>query len=112
MKKGYPLILVFYLDSEMMRTPSIIKPFVESVNNLLAYKESNALAFFIPTKDNERLECINPIIIKEPDMEKINQLVEDIRTNFAMNIDIDVPDEEIMINPEICKCGGNCKCIK
>ena len=95
MEKGYPLLIVFYLDSEMMKTPEVIQPFVESVNNMLAYKEANALAFFLPTKGEERVECINPLVVPEADMEKINQIVEDIKEAFAMNETLEIPDEEI-----------------
>lgn len=114
-EKNYPLIIVFYLDGEMMRNPEIIKPFAESVNQMLAYKEANALAFFIPTQGEERVECINPVIVKEADMEKINKIVEDIQKNFM--VDIDVSDEEIILDETTdkkgCICnGGECQCNK
>jgi len=108
MEKGYPLIIVFYLDAEMMKVPEIISPFAESVNNMLAHKEANALAFFIPTKGEERVECINPTIMAEADMEKINQMVEDIKESFAVGLDIDVPDEEIELDHK-CDCEGGCE---
>jgi hypothetical protein len=110
MENQYPLILVFYLDAEMMKIKEIIQPFAESVNHMLAEKNSNAMAFFIPTKGEERVECINPSIIAEADMSKINQMVEDIKEQFSIDADIDIEDEEIENNP--CECGGNCKCDK
>ena len=82
MEKGYPLILVFYLDSELMKNPDIIKPFSESVNHALAMREANAIAFFIPTTGDERIECINPIVTEDADMDKVNKLVEDIAKSF------------------------------
>ena len=45
-EKQYPLIIVFYLDAEMMKVKEIIQPFVESINYMLEVKNSNALAFF------------------------------------------------------------------
>lgn len=110
MENQYPLILVFYLDAEMMKIKEIIQPFAESVNHMLAEKNSNAMAFFIPTKGEERVECINPSIIAEADMAKINQMVEDIKEQFSIDTDIDFEDEEIENKP--CECGGNCKCNK
>jgi len=111
-EKGYPLIIVFYLDKDMMRQADIIKPFAEAVNQMLAYKEANALAFFIPTEGEERVECINPVIIKEADMEAINKIVEDIKKNFM--VDIPVEDKEITLDEKPCECGkspdGTCKC--
>jgi hypothetical protein len=115
MKEGYPLIIVFYLDADMMKMPEIIQPFAESVNNLLAHKNANALAFFLPTKGEERIECINPLVVAEADMEKINKMVEEIKESFAVGLDIDVADEDIELNEvKPCDCGenpdGNCKC--
>ena len=113
-EKGYPLIIVFYLDREFMQQPEIIRPFAESVNQMLAYKESNALAFFIPTDGDERVECINPVILKEADMERINKIVSDIQASFL--VDIPVEDKEVTLDAKPCECGnnpdGNCKCEK
>ena len=114
MEKQYPLIIVFYLHTELMKNPEIIQPFVESINQILAIKEANALALFVPTDGEERVECINPIMVQEADMEKINKIVEDIKKNFAINADIDVPDGEIKLDENPCECGSNidgkCEC--
>lgn len=82
MEKGYPLIIVMYLDREMMMNPDIIKPFAESVNDALTQRQANAMAFFLPTDGEERIECINPVQVAEADMEKINKIVEDLTKNF------------------------------
>lgn len=111
-----PLVLVFYLDAELMKNPQIIKPFAESVDKMLAIKNANALAFFLPTNGEERVECINPVMLKEPDMERVNKLIEDIKHQFSIGVDIDVDIDEIEIEeePKPCDCGnnpnGNCKC--
>ena len=130
MKESYPLIIVFYLDAEMMQVKEIIQPFADSVNTMLAHKNANAMAFFIPTKGPERVECINPSIVAEADMAKINEMVEDIKKSFAINEDINVDDEDIdmtdeeiveeiakiadILNEKPCDCGNNsdgkCKC--
>lgn len=114
MENGYPLIIVFYLDAEMMKVKEIIQPFADSVNNMLAHKNANALAFFLPTTGEERIECINPMIVGEADMEKINKMIEDIKESFSVGIDIDVVDEEIEIREKPCDCNNNidgkCEC--
>jgi hypothetical protein len=130
MKENYPLIIVFYLDAEMMQVKEIIQPFADSVNTMLAHKNANAMAFFIPTKGQERVECINPSIVAEADMAKINAMVEDIKKSFAIGEDINVEDEDIdmsdeeiveeiakiaeILNEKPCDCGNNpdgkCKC--
>ena len=95
MEKTYPLIIVFYLDGEMMKQKEIITPFVEAVNNMLHQKNANVLAFFLPTSGEERIECINPIIVKKADMNKINTIIEDIKTNFSIASEMDLPIEEV-----------------
>lgn len=112
MQKTYPLIIVFYLDVETMKIKDIIQPFAESVNTMLAQKNANAMAFFIPTEGEERVECINPIIMKEADMEKINKMVEDIKQSFSVGVEVDVKyTEEIEPDkPCVCENGGECNC--
>lgn len=84
MNENYPLILVFYLDREMMLNREIIRPFAESINQMLIEKQSNAMAFFLPTDGPETIQCINPNTIEKQDMEKINKMVEDIKKNFSV----------------------------
>jgi hypothetical protein len=112
----HPLILVFYLDREMMQESRIIQPFVESVNEMINQKQANVMAFFLPTKGDERIECINPTIISEADMDKVNKMIEDINESFSVGADINLPDEEIIPEQDSkpCECGNNpgqnCKC--
>jgi len=98
MNENYPLIIVFYLDAEMMKIPEIIKPFADSVNTMLAHKNANAMAFFLPTKGEERVECINPTVVDKADMAKINQMVEDITKNFSIGEDINVDVEDVELD--------------
>lgn len=90
---NHPLILVFYLDREMMSNPRIIQPFADSVNNILAQKDANAIAFFLPTDDNERIECINPKQIEPVEMDKINTIIADLVENFDMNNNLNEEEE-------------------
>jgi hypothetical protein len=110
MENTHPLIIVFYLDEEMMKVPEIIRPFAESVNYMIEQKKVNVMAFFLPTKGDERVECINPVQLSETDMEPINKLIKDIQEQFSVGVDVDVPETEIDEPNEPCECGGNCKC--
>lgn len=87
-----------------METPEIIQPFTESVNRAIEVREANVMAFFIPTDDKERIECINPIIAPKDKMEEINGIIEDIKTKFDIgqgaDEDIDNPDNEIETDGE------------
>lgn len=83
--KKYPLIVVFYIDRDMMVNQTIIQPFVESVNMLIEQKDANMMAFFLPTDGEERVECINPIQVEASEMERINNIVNDLVKNFGMD---------------------------
>ena len=80
-KKGYPLILVFYMDRELMQT-EMMGQIAVSINDAIARRDANAMAFFVPTDGIERIECINPIMVKDADMEQVNKLVQDLTKNF------------------------------
>jgi hypothetical protein len=110
MENNHPLILVFYLDAEMMQNPQIIQPFAESVNYMIEQKNANMMAFFLPTTGEERVECINPVMLSEPDMEKVQQMIKDIQEQFSVCVDIEIPEGVIDQDNEPCECGGNCKC--
>lgn len=83
-EKQHPLILVFYLDRELMKNQEIMKPFASSVNQIIKVKDMNAVAFFIATDREERIECINPAIVPEEEMDKISRMVDDISKQFGM----------------------------
>lgn len=89
----HPLILVFYLDRDMMNNPQIIQPFADSVNNILAQKDANAMAFFLPTDDKERIECINPKQVEPAEMDRINTIIADLVENFDMGNNLNEEEE-------------------
>lgn len=103
----HPLILVFYLDGELMKNPQIMQPFADYVNDMIEQKNANMMVFFLPTTGEERVECINPVLVSEPDMEKINLMIEDIKTQFSVGLE---ENKETVT----CPCGkltdSECKC--
>ena len=82
--KQHPLVLVFYLDIELLSNREIAQPFVDMVNDVIAQKDANAVAFFLPTRGEERVECIS--FISEKDNKKITKGYEntlsDLKNNF------------------------------
>ncbi len=86
----------------MMMNPDIIQPFAESVNDALSQRKANALAFFLPTDGEERVECINPVQVEETEMSRINKIIEDITNNFDIGNGADDgkdnPDNEIELD--------------
>lgn len=109
-EKQHPLVLVFYLDIELLSNREIAQPFVDMVNDVIAEKDANAVAFFLPTRGEERIECINPVVMAEPDMAKVTQMIADIKEQFSIAAEMDVANEEIIPDDNPCECGGNCKC--
>jgi hypothetical protein len=87
--QGNPLILVFYVDRLMfMPGQQGQKPMInhvsQSVDMVIREKQMNAVAFFLPTSTYERIECINPAIVPQDAMDKINQMVKDIEKQFGI----------------------------
>lgn len=79
--RGYPLMLVFYMDRELFGTEAMAY-IADGINTALSAKEANAMAFFVPTDGEERIECVNPIMVEEADMVEINRMVQDIAKSF------------------------------
>ena len=104
MEKGYPMILAFYIDRETISSGDIMEIFKSEVNNVLAQREANAIAFFLPTSngESERVECINPIQVEPTKMGEINKIIQDIQNNFDIgngaDNDIDNPDNNINLD--------------
>jgi hypothetical protein len=90
--KQHPLVLVFYLDREMMGNDEIVKQFSESINQMIIIKKLNALAFFLPTDGEERIECINPLIAPKEEMDRITKIIDDIKNQFDIGKDIFPPE--------------------
>ena len=83
-KKDYPLVLVFYIDRDTMKNEQITQAFADSVNELIKIKNFNALAFFIPTDEKERIDCLNPTIASPEQMERVDKLINDISNSFGI----------------------------
>ncbi len=114
MKKedNHPLVLVFYIDRDTMTRAELIKPFVESVNFMIEAKGANVLAFFLPTDGEERIACLNPNILSDLEMVDVTKLIDDIKQNFSIGSEINVPETEITPDTKDCTCnGGECNCV-
>lgn len=100
-----PLILVFYLDREMMNNPDIIGPYSESINQILTHKNANAIALFLPTDGEEWIDCINPQLLQEADMVRVNTLIDDIKKNFnigeEINKDLNIHDLDLIPDTDL-----------
>jgi len=78
-----PLFLIFYLDKEMFSTKGIVQAYGDNVKQYLDGKGDNVRLFFMPTTENERIECINPIHIDgKNEFEKLETLIVEIENKF------------------------------
>jgi len=96
--KEHPLILVCYMDRELMKQQEIMVHISEGINRAIAEREANAMAFFLPTDGPERMECINPIHTTKKQADKIDKMIKDVRESFDIgqgadeNLDDDLGD--------------------
>jgi len=82
MSKQTPLCLVFYIDRELAGNKQIMGILNTNLNTLIAEKGDNIYAWYLPTDGEERIECINPVLYSESDMEPVNKLIADIKAKF------------------------------
>ena len=79
----YPIVLVFYINRAMYAAPEIIRPYVEGIKSMFDDKGDNIIAFFLPTDDSERIECINPRFLdNEAEYKKITDFMEELQAKF------------------------------
>lgn len=84
-KSEYPLILIFYLDRELMQEESIMDEFRLSINEDIERRGANIMAYVMPTDGIERIECINPLIATDEEKMSIKDLIADISKKFDIN---------------------------
>lgn len=86
-----PLILVFYLDRGSFANSELVHAYGENVKRYLEEKGDNVRLFFMPTDGDEKINCINPVYIKdEEEFKKLNELVENLTEQFQLNQDTTV----------------------
>ena len=84
LKDGYPLILCFYLDNDVIRNGEIMDEIVSSTDKVINAKDANIITFFLPCEAGEdRIECINPLVISDNEIEKVDKLLDDLNNKFV-----------------------------
>ena len=82
-----PLILVFYLNEELFQMQDAIKAYGENVRQYLESKGDDVRLFFLPTKESEKITCVNPVYIEdENEFDKLNDLIQDITNKFQVGV--------------------------
>lgn len=81
--KSYPLILIVYMDKDLMSEKEIFSEVFKSFDMAIKQKEANIMTFFIPCdSEKERIECINPIIVDQGQKDRIDNLINELEDKF------------------------------
>jgi hypothetical protein len=95
-KKDEPLILVFYLDRQLFTNKEMLELYSKQVKSYFDETGTDVRLFFMPTENNERIECINPVYIdNQNDHDKLLNLVDQLSLLFQVGVDNEaLKDEE------------------
>ena len=87
-KVDEPLILVFYLDETNFVQQDLLKAYSENVKRYFDDNGDNVRLFFIPTKEQEKIECINPVYLTDrSDIDKLNDLTSKLEEMFQVGVE-------------------------
>jgi hypothetical protein len=87
-KKDEALILVFYLDESNFSQQDLLKAYSESVKRYFDENGDNVRLFFIPTKGQEKIECVNPIYLTDrSEIDKLNDLTSKLEEMFQVGVE-------------------------
>lgn len=83
-----PLILVFYLQKDLFSQRDMIATYGENVKQYLENRGDDVRLFFLPTEEQEKIVCINPVYIEEQnEFDKLNDLIEDLTNKFQVGVE-------------------------
>jgi len=83
-----PLILVFYLERSLFAEREMIATYGENVRQYLESRGDDVRLFFLPTDNEEKIVCVNPVYIDEQeDFDRLNDLIEDLTKKFDVGVE-------------------------
>jgi hypothetical protein len=89
MSKEQPMVIVVYMDRNVMSDAESMKIISTSIQEAFEVKGGNTVTLFVPTDGQEKIECINPAIATEEQMNKINQMIDDIAVTYDVGHNLD-----------------------
>lgn len=92
MSKEQPMVIVVYMDRYVMTDEESMKLISREIQLAFEEKGGNTVTLFVPTDGTERIECINPVIATEEQIERINKLIEDVEKSFDLGHDLSKDD--------------------
>ena len=82
-----PLILVFYLQKDLFTNREMIATYGENVKQYLENRGDDVRLFFLPTEEQEKIVCVNPVYIEDQnEFGKLNDLIEDLTNKFQVGV--------------------------
>jgi hypothetical protein len=83
-----PLILVFYLQKDLFTNREMIATYGENVKQYLEKRGDDVRLFFLPTEEQEKIVCVNPVYIEDQnEFDKLNDLIEDLSNKFQVGVE-------------------------
>jgi len=83
-----PLILVFYLQKDLFSNREMIATYGENVKQYLENRGDDVRLFFLPTEEQEKIVCVNPVYIEDQnEFDKLNDLIEDLTNKFQVGVE-------------------------
>ncbi len=83
-----PLILVFYLERSLFAEIEMIATYGDNVRQYLESRGDDVILFFLPTDNEEKIVCVNPVYIDEQeDFDRLNDLIEDLTKKFEVGVE-------------------------
>jgi hypothetical protein len=68
----------------MFERKEIISDMAKSVEALINSRNYHCMSFFLPTDGEERVECINPVLLDGEKYKEVDKLIEDLKNNFSV----------------------------
>jgi len=83
-----PLILVFYLQKDLFTNREMIATYGENVKQYLENRGDDVRLFFLPTEEQEKIVCVNPVYIEDQnEFDKLNDLIEGLTNKFQVGVE-------------------------
>ena len=83
-----PLILVFHLQKDLFTNREMIATYGENVKQYLENRGDDVRLFFLPTEEQEKIVCVNPVYIEDQnEFDKLNDLIEDLTNKFQVGVE-------------------------
>lgn len=99
MSKEQPMVIVVYMDRNVMVDQKSMAIISKEIQGAFEAKGGNTVTLFVPTDGQEKIECINPAIATEEQISKINDMIDDISKTYDVGHDLTEDLEGSAVKP-------------